>query len=84
MATVPQTPEEIAALRALIAEARSSYHSLMTGTMARVVVDQDGQRVEFTATNAARLYQYIGQLEALLPVDAGFCRPNVGPASFVF
>lgn len=64
-------------------EARSAYHALNTGTMARVVVDQDGQRTEFVAANAAKLYAYIQSLEALCP-----CAPTAGytggPVGFVF
>ena len=51
----------------LLDDAKAAYHSLMTGTMARVVVDIDGSRTEFTATNAARLYAYIQTLERTLP-----------------
>lgn len=44
-------------------DAEAAYHKLVTGTMARVIVDQNGERVEYTATNAARLQQYIVQLK---------------------
>ncbi len=44
-------------------EAETEYHALMTGTKARVVVDQNGERVEFTAANASRLAQYIDALK---------------------
>lgn len=67
-----------------LTEARSSYHSLMTGTLARVIVDQDGQRTEFTAANSAKLYAYIQSLEALLPTDCPLCPPSNGPVGFVF
>lgn len=43
--------------------AREAYHDLMTGRLARVVVDSNGERVEFTAANATRLQAYIQQLE---------------------
>lgn len=42
--------------------AEQAYHDLMTGRSARVVVDQNGERVEFTAANAARLQAYIQTL----------------------
>lgn len=45
-------------------QAESAYHKLVTGTQARVVVDQNGERVEFTAANAARLRMYIEELKA--------------------
>lgn len=64
-----------------LVEAEAAYHSLMTGTLARVVVDQNGERVEFTATNAPRLAMYIQQLKNLINP------PTVsvtGPARFLF
>lgn len=53
-------------LQARLIEARSAYHSLITGTLARVVVDVDGSRVEFSATNRQQLYAYIQELEGLI------------------
>ena len=44
--------------------AREAYHKLQTGQMARVVVDQNGERVEFAPANSAKLLAYIKQLEA--------------------
>ncbi len=64
-------------------EARESYHSLQTGTMARVTVDMDGSRVEFVAANASKLYAYIQSLEAQLPSVQAFAGNN-GPATFTF
>ncbi|QFS86614.1 MULTISPECIES: gpW family head-tail joining protein [Marinobacter] len=49
-----------------LAEAESEYHALITGNKPRVVVDQNGERVEFTAANAGRLRQYIESLRAQL------------------
>lgn len=63
-----QTPEQI---QALLVDARASYHALLTGTKARVVVDQNGQRVEFTSANSDKLAAYIRSLELLLcPVSS--------------
>jgi hypothetical protein len=74
----------IVATSQLLAEARQAYHSLMTGTSARVVLDQNGERVEFTAANAQKLYSYIMELERQLnPVQAGATPPNA-PATFFF
>ncbi len=65
-------------------EALAAYHSLQTGTLAKVVVDgQDGTRVEYAATNQAALYDYIQQLAALLPVNP-FVVAHRGPAQFIF
>lgn len=47
-----------------IAQAEEALHNLVTGTMARVVVDQNGDRVEYTMTNAKDLRAYIATLRA--------------------
>lgn len=55
--------------------AEQAYHDLMTGRSARVVVDQNGERVEFTAANAARLQAYIDSLKAELNPTTAVRRP---------
>lgn len=69
-------------LQQKIQEAERAYHSLITGTMPRVVVDQNGERVEFTSTNRTQLYNYIQELKSQLPCSAAQ-RP-MGPARFSF
>ena len=64
-------------------EARDSYHSLISGTMPRVVVDQNGERVEFTSTNKASLYAYIMELEAKVGCGPATLAP-LRPAQFFF
>ena len=49
-----------------LAEAEVEYHALITGNKPRVVVDQNGERVEFTVANAGRLKQYIESLKLTL------------------
>ncbi|MCE8012881.1 gpW family protein [Billgrantia desiderata] len=49
-----------------LADAEHKYHLLLTGQAARVVVDQTGERVEFTAANAGRLAAYIADLKRQL------------------
>ena len=49
-----------------LTQAEQSYHSLMIGQSARVVVDQNGERVEYSAANAGRLAAYIAELKRLL------------------
>ncbi len=44
-------------------EAKAAYHALLTGTLARVVVDQNGERVEYNNANRAALADYIAKLE---------------------
>lgn len=65
-------------------EAREAYHLLNTGRMARVVVDQNGEKVEFTAANRVGLYNYIKELEAQLPSTSSVNQLNNGPARFLF
>lgn len=66
-----------------LTDARVQYHDLITGKAPRVVVDQNGERVEFVAANSQKLYLYIQQLEAL--VGSGVTTPVTrGPAGFVF
>lgn len=73
------TVEEITIL---LADARTAYHNLQTGTMARVIVDMDGQRTEFMSADRSQLYAYILKLEGMLPVTTPL--PYGGPATFTF
>ena len=77
----------IIATHALLQEARSAYHSLMLGTSPRVVVDQNGERVQYTAANKTALYNYIQQMESQLGVGCGGVpTPSAvyPPATFIF
>ena len=47
-------------------EARAAQHKLLTGVLPRVVVDQNGERVEYTSANAGALAAYIARLEKLV------------------
>lgn len=62
-------------------EARAALHLLHMGQSARVIVDQNGERVEFTAANAGRLSAYISVLEQQLGLSVGRC---VGPVRAYF
>ena len=73
----------MATTQELLDEARAAYHSLMIGASARVVVDQNGERVEFTAANAVRLQAYITTLENKLADETGASRSK-GPARVTF
>lgn len=77
MATAPLTLTE------RLDAARAAYHNLMIGRSAREVVDQNGERVTFTATNKQALYSYIRELEAQLP-NAPSPATTYGPAHFTF
>jgi hypothetical protein len=63
-----------------LVEAEAAYHELMVNGSVRVVVDQNGERVEYTAVNSAKLVAYIAELRGLI---AG--TPLVrGPAGVIF
>lgn len=66
-------------LQAWLTEAENAYHSLMMGGSVRVTVDQNGERVEFTAANADRLQKYIWWLKQQL----GLVCPSA-PAGVIF
>lgn len=55
--------EKRAQLEAWLAEAEAAYHQLQIGTSARVVVDQNGERVEYTSANRSALLAYIQSLK---------------------
>lgn len=64
-------PIERAKLQAKLDEARDALHKLQLGQSARVLVDQNGERVEFTPATVTRLTAYIAELEALLGLANG-------------
>jgi hypothetical protein len=70
----------VATTQQLLDEARAARHKLVTGQLARVFMDQNGERVEFVATNIAQLDAYIATLEATL---AGVSRARK-PIGFIF
>ena len=59
----------------LLQQAQDAKHKLVTGQLARVFVDQNGERVEFTATNIAALNRYISELQALVTPNTCARRP---------
>lgn len=64
-------------------EARTARHKLVTGQLARVFMDQNGERVEFVATNIAQLDAYIRELESQVsPMLGGLRAPR--PIGFIF
>ncbi len=66
-----------------LVEAEAAYHSLMLGGSVRVVVDQNSERVEYTAANAGRLLAYIEYLRSLIATEANVYRVK-GPAGVFF
>lgn len=63
----------------LLKEAKAAYHELLTGKAAVVLVDQNGERVEFRPANVNQLRSYIRDLEGQL----GTATPS-GPMRLVF
>jgi len=57
---VPQTNEE------KLADAEAALHELNLGRSARVFVDQNGEKLEFTAANRGALRTYIEELKATI------------------
>lgn len=55
-----------------LAEARAAYHRLQIGEAASVLVDQNGERIEYRPATAPRLAAYIADLERQI---AGQSRP---------
>jgi membrane protease subunit (stomatin/prohibitin family) len=82
------TPEQCADLQAKLDEAKEQYHNLITGQMARVIVDQNGEKVEFTSANRTSLDSYIRALSGQLASCCGVANvtpiQTLGPASFIF
>lgn len=49
-----------------LADAEAQYHLLVTGQMAKVFVDQNGERVEYQHADRNALLKYINTLKALV------------------
>ena len=63
------TPEETTKYTAYLTEAETAYHRLQMGGAVRVFVDQNGERIEYSAVNRLNLLSYINELRALLGMD---------------
>ncbi len=69
MKTCPYTAAEVAQMR-------KDYALLVSGKQARIIVDQNGERVEYTAANASRFYALINEAEACLLPGASVRKIN--------
>lgn len=79
------TPDKRALLETQLAAAELAYHTLQVGGAARVVVDQNGERVEFMSSNKGNLYNYIISLKAQLGMFSAACGGTpIRPAGFLF
>ena len=59
-------------------QAKEAKHKLATGQLARVFMDQNGERVEFTTTNMGQLDRYIAELQAEIGGVNRFARKPIG------
>jgi hypothetical protein len=55
---------DLAQLQTWLTEAENAYHSVVIGGSVTVVVDQNGERVEYSRANALSLQKYIATLKA--------------------
>lgn len=82
---------DIDVLKKRLLDAEEAYHQLMMGGSVRVIVDQNAERVEYTAANKQNLFNYLIQLRAMIcaidPSDA-VCKCGIGvgksPVGFTF
>jgi hypothetical protein len=76
---VALTADEITQYTEYLTAAEKAYHSLVLGGQARVFVDQNGERIEYTSANRASLLAYIQQLRDALGkgpfLAVSVCRP---------
>lgn len=68
-----------------LSRAKEALENIMLGRQARVIVDQNGERVEFSAINLPRLNAYIASLESQLAscLDSRSTSPNA-PVRYFF
>lgn len=73
-------PAQRLLLETRLAEAKTALHTLQMGQQARVLVDQNGERVEFTPNTVSRLTAYIAELES----ELGIKGRSLGPMGFIW
>ena len=62
-------------ISALLREAEAAYHDLLIGVSVRVVVHQNGQRMEYSPASRGALAAYIAELKRQLDPVAMAPRP---------
>jgi hypothetical protein len=72
----------MATLAEKLAAAEDAYHALMIGQSAVIVVDSNGERVEYNRANASKLAAYIEELKR--QIAAGSTPRRSGPAGAIF
>lgn len=61
--TNPYTPEALQ-------ELRMAYHKIITGQHVKIVIDQNGERIEFQSANVTALAELIRKIELALSGQA--------------
>jgi hypothetical protein len=69
-------------LASRLVQAEDAYHAIMTGRQALVVVDQNGERVEYNRANAFQLAAYIRALKTEIANPTA--TPITGPMGIWF
>lgn len=83
MSCPPLTAQEKAAIKLRITKLEAAYDAIMSGTAIKKFVDQNGEQVEYTTANSAKLLSLINELKAM--VDCTFARGyKPRPMGFVF
>lgn len=78
------TDEDRALYTAQLREAEAAYHSVMIGGQVVDFMDQNNERVRYSAANAAGLLRYINYLRSVLGLGP-FMLPSVSrPAGVLF
>lgn len=67
----------LSVLRARLAEAEQAYHAVQMGGQVVTVVDQNGERIEYSKANPRQLQVYIASLESQIRALTGGC--GTGP-----
>jgi hypothetical protein len=81
--SIPLTQAEITAIKARIVKFEAAYDDIISGKAIKRFVDQNGEQVEYTAANAAKLLAFINELKAM--IDSTFARRyKPRPIGFVF
>ena len=69
------TDAQRATYTARLAAAEEAFHQLRLGSQAKVVVDQNGERVEMTVARSSELRAYILELKTLLGLPTDIVGP---------
>lgn len=69
------TEENRAIWEQRLADAETAWHNLNLGNSARVFVDQNGERIEYSPANRIGLRAYILEMKAALGLPTGIAGP---------